>query len=361
MLQVDVGVTRGEFRLAADFQAATPGVIALFGRSGCGKTTLVNLIAGLIPAGRGHIALDDEVWFDAARGIDVPAEHRRIGYVFQDARLFPHYSVRGNLLYGAPRGGAGKFDDVVQLLGLAPLLHRRPARLSGGEKQRVALGRALLSRPRLLLLDEPLAALDTSRREEVLPYLENLRDHFSIPMVYVSHQLDEVLRLATQLVVLDAGHVVAAGDLATVSLHPALRDIVGNEAVGAIVDGGVVAIDMHEDLASVAIGSGGTLRVSARGLAVGQQVRLHLLARDLILALEEPRGISVRNHLRGTVRAVVADGGADLIEVNVAGTTLLARITGAATRELGLAPGIPVWVLVKAVSVSPHAIRRADS
>jgi molybdate transport system ATP-binding protein len=361
MLQVDIGFARGEFRLAANFQATTPGVTALFGRSGCGKTTLVNLIAGLLAAGRGRIALDDEVWFDSARGIEVPAERRRIGYVFQDARLFPHYSVRGNLLYGEPRGGAGDFDEVVQLLGLETLLQRRPARLSGGEKQRVALGRALLSRPRLLLLDEPLAALDASRRDEVLPYLEDLRDHFSIPMVYVSHQLDEVLRLATQIVVLDAGRVVAAGDLAAVSLQPALRGIVGTEAVGAIVDGDVVAIDTEEDLASVAIGSGAILRIGARGLGVGQRVRLQLLARDLILALEEPRGISVRNHLRGTVRSISTDGGADLVEVDVAGTTLLARITGASTRDLRLAAGVPLWVLVKAVSVSPHAIMRADS
>jgi molybdate transport system ATP-binding protein len=312
----------------------------------------------LLPASQGRIALDEDVWFDSARGENIPAERRRVGYVFQDARLFPHYSVRGNLLYGAPRDQPDGFDDVVQLLGLGALLHRRPARLSGGEKQRVALGRALLSRPRLLLLDEPLAALDASRREEVLPYLEDLRDHFSIPMVYVSHQLEEVLRLATQVVVLDAGRVVAAGDLATVSLQPQLRGIVGNEAVGAIVDGSVAALDPQQDLASVVIGSGATLRISARGLHVNQRLRLQLLARDLILALEEPRGMSVRNHLRGTVRTITADAGADLVQVEVAGATLLARITSAATRELRLSPGVQLWVLVKAVSVSPHTIAR---
>ncbi len=363
MLSVDVSLARGTFRLDAKFEAATPGVIALFGRSGCGKTTLVNLIAGLLRADRGRITLGDQVWFDSASGTNVPAERRRIGYVFQDARLFPHYSVRGNLLYGASGHAAnqGGFDDVVQLLGLGSLLDRRPARLSGGEKQRVALGRALLANPQLLLLDEPLAALDASRREEVLPYLERLRDHFSIPMVYVSHQLDEVLRLATQLVVLDAGQVVTAGELGTVSLQPALRSIVGSDAVGAIVEGSVTAIDTGEDLASIAIGTGGLLKVGARDLAAGQRVRLQLLARDLILALEEPRGISVRNHLRGTVRSITADGGADLVEVDVAGTRLLARVTSSSTRELRLAPGLPLWVLVKAVSVSPHALTRADS
>jgi molybdate transport system ATP-binding protein len=359
MLAVDVEIARGEFRLAAAFEAATPGVIALFGRSGCGKTTLVNLLAGLLRATRGRIALDGEIWFDSTQGIDTPAEQRRIGYVFQDARLFPHYSVRGNLLYGAPRGtqpSGRDFDDVVGLLGLASLLARRPASLSGGEKQRVAVGRALLSKPRLLLLDEPLASLDAARREEVLPYLERLRDHYAIPMVLVSHQFDEVLRLATQLVVLDAGRVVAAGDLGAVSLAPALRDIVGPEAVGAVLEGNVTHADAGEDLASVAIGTQNSLKVSARGLAPGQRVRLQLLARDLILALGEPQGISVRNHLRGVVRAITADGGADLVEVDIGGATLLSRVTTAATRELGLAPGMALWVLVKSVSVSPHAL-----
>jgi molybdate transport system ATP-binding protein len=334
-------------------------VIALFGRSGCGKTTLVNLLAGLLRAQRGRIELDGEVWFDSARGIEVPAEQRRIGYVFQDARLFPHYSVRGNLLYGASRGAppsAGAFDDVVELLGLAALLGRRPSSLSGGERQRVAVGRALLSRPRLLLLDEPLASLDAARREEVLPYLARLRDHYAIPMVLVSHQFDEVLRLATQLVVMDAGRVVATGDLGAVSLTPALRAIVGPEAVGAVLEGVVTHADAGEDLASVTIGTQHSLKVGARGIAPGQRVRLHLLARDLILALSEPLGISVRNHLRGIVRAITPDGGADLVEVDIGGATLLSRVTTAATRELGLAPGMALWVLVKAVSVSPYSL-----
>lgn len=362
MLELDIRMKRGSFSLDARFSAHTPGVIALFGRSGCGKTTLVNLIAGLARADAGRIAMDGEVWFDSARRIDVPAEARRIGYVFQDARLFPHYTVHGNLMYGAARGaGHAAFDDVVQLLGLESLLQRRPAGLSGGEKQRVALGRALLSGPRLLLLDEPLASLDASRRDEVLPYLERLRDHYAIPMVYVSHQLEEVLRLATGLVVLDAGRVVAAGDIATVSLQPALRRIVGSDAVGAVVEGNVVAIDSSQELASIAIGEGGLLKVASRDLAPGQRVRLQLLARDLILALEEPRGISVRNHLRGTVRNIATDGSADLVEVEVAGSTLLARVTTAATRELQLAPGLPLWVLVKAVSVCPHAVARVPA
>jgi molybdate transport system ATP-binding protein len=351
MLSVDIRLQRGGFALEAKFETPTPGVTALFGRSGCGKSTLVNVLAGLVPA-QGRIEIDGETWLDSARGIQVAADKRRIGYVFQDARLFPHYSVQGNLLYGAPRTLAGgEFNNVVSLLGLAPLLQRRPGSLSGGERSRVALGRALLASPRLLLLDEPLASLDASRREELLPYLSRLRDAFSIPMVYVSHQFEEVLRLATHLVVLESGRVVACGGIGAVSLEPALRAIVGSDAVGAVVEGVVTSMDADEDLADVRIGQH-QLWVAGRGLKLGQRTRLQLLARDLILAIEEPRGISVRNHLRGTVRAIVHDSGAHLVEVDIGGAILMARVTTRATHELELAPGLPVWVLVKAVSVS---------
>jgi molybdate transport system ATP-binding protein len=355
MLHVDVRLQRGAFRLDAQFDAPTPGITALFGRSGCGKTSLVNVIAGLTADGAGDIRLDGECWLDSTRGLRLRAEQRHVGYVFQDARLFPHYSVRGNLEYGARRAQgtvtAGLFDDVVALLGLAPLLARRPGGLSGGEKQRVALGRALLSQPRLLLLDEPLSSLDTARREEVLPYLERLRDHLSVPMVYVSHQFDEVLRLATHLVVMDNGRVTAAGDLGTVSRSPALQAIVGQDAVGAVIDGKVTSIDAGSGLAEVSIGQD-HLRVPAGTLVNGQNLRVQLLARDLILAVSEPQGLSVRNQLRGTVRGVTSSNGSDLVEVGCAGVTLLARVTGAATRDLGLTIGMRVWVLVKAVSVS---------
>jgi molybdate transport system ATP-binding protein len=361
MLDVNVTVQRGAFRLEAAFTAPTPGVTALFGRSGCGKTTLVNLIAGLVADGTGRIALDGECWLDSARGQRTAAEHRRIGYVFQDSRLFPHYSVRGNLLYGAASQlPPGYFDDVLALLGLEPLLQRRPGGLSGGERQRVALGRALLRQPRLLLLDEPLASFDQSRREEVLPFLERLRDHYAIPMIFVSHQFDEVLRLATHLVVLDQGRVAAAGDIGAVSLAPALRGIIGPESVGAVVDGIVTAVDKEGDLASVTIG-GEVLHVPSRQLAQGQAARLQLLARDLILAVEEPRGLSVRNQLRGRVRSIAPDGSGDLVTLDVGNVTLLSRITSAATRELQLVPGAAVWVLVKAVSVSHHAIGTAPA
>ena len=231
MLRVALTWQRPQFSLHARFEAATPGIIALFGRSGSGKTTLVNLIAGLLAPDAGEVSLDGEVLTDTQAGISVPAERRRIGYVFQNARLFPHLNVAGNLRYGAKRARAVapfiRFDEVVALLGLEPLLTRRTHQLSGGERQRVALARALLSQPRLLLLDEPLASVDVARREEVLPYLEALRDRLEIPMVYVSHQFEEVLRLATHLVLIEAGEVLAQGTVGAVSLAPQLQRIVG--------------------------------------------------------------------------------------------------------------------------------------
>ncbi|HXY76377.1 MAG TPA: molybdenum ABC transporter ATP-binding protein [Steroidobacteraceae bacterium] len=363
MLQVSVVRKRPEFSLAATFTAPTPGVIALFGRSGSGKTTLVNIISGLLAPDSGEVRLGDEVLLDARAGISLPVERRHIGYVFQDARLFPHLSAAGNLHYGEKRARGSPqvvaFDEVIALLGLAPLLGRRPYQLSGGERQRVALGRALLSQPRLLLLDEPLASLDAPRREEVLPYLEALRDRFAIPMVYVSHQFDEVLRLATHLVLLDAGRVLAEGTVNEVSLRPELQSIVGPDLVGAVLDGVVTQVGTASDSALLTVGRG-TLQVSLRGVPLGARVRLQILARDVILATRPVQGLSVRNALASTVTAISHDDyGAVLVEVNVGGPTVLARITREALEALKLRPGDAVWTLVKAVSTRGHAYRLA--
>ena len=231
---------RDGFTLDVAIEVSTSGVVGLFGRSGCGKTTLVNIVAGLLAADEAHVEIDGVVLEDSRSRTRLPAERRRIGYVFQDARLFPHLDALGNLRYAERRAhGVEKrisLDFVVHLLGLEALLQRRVQKLSGGERQRVALGRALLSQPRLLLLDEPLASLDIARREEVLPYFERLRDELSIPMIYVSHQFEEVLRLATHAVLLEQGRVVTQGSLDDVSLHPDLRAIVGPEAVGSVLD-----------------------------------------------------------------------------------------------------------------------------
>jgi molybdate transport system ATP-binding protein len=358
MLDIDVSKQRGAFKLQATFTSTTPGVTALFGRSGCGKTTTIDMIAGLLRPDRGHIRIDGTVLFDAAQGIDVPAEDRGIGYVFQDARLFPHLSVRDNLRYGQRRARGRrqhlKFEDVVDLLGLAPLLGRRPAGLSGGERQRVAIGRALLTQPRLLLLDEPLAAIDAARRGELLPYLENLRDEFSLPMVFVSHQFEEVLRLAGDMVVLESGAVLGQGDVITMSQSAALRAIVGADSLGAVVEGITDAVDTASDLVRIRVGSG-ELLVEPTDLRRGQPVRVQLLARDLILALAPPVGLSVRNSLAGTITRLVPDGErAWLVFTDIGGPTLMVRVTEDARRTLALEVGQAVWVLVKAVSLRGH-------
>jgi len=358
MLSVAVKKRRGRFTLDARFDLPTPGVVALFGRSGCGKSTLVNVIAGLLPADAGRAALDETVLFDTEERIDVATERRRIGYVFQDSRLFPHLSVRGNLRYALRRAPPPAFvtlSEVADLLDLGPLMERRTHQLSGGERQRVAIGRALLAQPRLLLLDEPLASLDAARRDEVLPYLEALRDRLALTMVYVSHNFDEVLRLATCLVLMDGGKTVAQGALGEMSLNPALRSIVGADAVGAIVDGTVLGMDAATGLTRVQVGRG-ELKVQALSVAVGLKLRVQLLARDLIVATEAARNLSVRNVLAGVVTTVTSDDDeSDLVGMDVGGTIILARVTKAATRELALRPGLAVWALVKAVSFRGHS------
>lgn len=358
MLSVSAKKRRGAFLLDAQFELPTPGVVALFGRSGCGKTTLVNIIAGLLAADSGRVALDDNVLLDTAVRLNVPPEERRIGYVFQDARLFPHMRVEANLRYALRRAAVAPFIGmarVVELLDLKALLGRRTHQLSGGERQRVAIGRALLSQPSLLLLDEPLASLDASRREEVLPYLESLRDQLAIPMVYVSHNFDEVLRLATHLVLMDAGKTVAQGNLSEMSLHPNVRAIIGTDAVGAIVDGTVLGTDSSSALTRVQVGRG-ELKVHYQA-APGTRLRVQLLARDLVVATEVPRHLSVRNSLPGVITSVADDiDDSDLIAIDIGGILIMARVTKSATRELGLAAGKHVWALVKSASLRPHVI-----
>jgi molybdate transport system ATP-binding protein len=312
----------------------------------------------LLSPDTGRVQVGDEVLVDTERGLSIDAHHRRIGVVFQDARLFPHLSVLDNLQYGArrlPRGTPTpiRFDDVVAMLGLGALTQRRPHQLSGGEKQRVALGRALLSQPRLLLLDEPLASLDLARRDEVLPYFEKLRDALAIPIVYVSHQFDEVLRLATRVVLLDAGRVLADGDLATVSRNPAMREIVGPDAVGAVLSG---TVERTDDSGLTVLRVGDAELVVDEPAQSGQRIQIQVLARDVIVAAEPPVALSVRNCVPARVVAVSPDvGRAVLVELDIGrDSTLLARITARAAQELSIEPDKKVWALIKAVSLRGH-------
>jgi molybdate transport system ATP-binding protein len=347
LLDVRVQLRRGSFALDAAFQAPTPGVIGLFGRSGCGKTTLLHAIAGLLEPRDGRIALDGDVYF-AVRETNVAAERRRIGCVFQDARLFPHRSVSGNLRYGLRRAPSDSrrigFDDVVELLGLRGLLQRRPHQLSGGERHRVAIGRALLSQPRLLMLDEPLASQDLARRSELLPYLERLCSGLRMPILYVSHQFDEVVRLATHVVVLEDGRVAAQGDVASASRSPALRSIVGAEGIGSVLDGVAEAREPDTGLTRVRVGTQ-SLRVALGDVPPGSRVRIHLLARDVLLASAPPAAPVAGDVLEGAVTALESDGAQSLlVAVDVGGATLLARVASGAD----LAPGRRVALLVNA-------------
>ena len=364
-LKVAVEKRLGSFLLDVAFDAPTPGIVALCGPSGCGKSTTINIIAGLLLPDHGEISLGEDVLLDTRRKIAIAAERRGIGYVFQDARLFPHLNVASNLRYAQRRARRAPYvslERVLAMLDLEPLLSRRVHRLSGGERQRVALGRALLSQPRLLLLDEPLAALDRDRREEVLPYFETLRDQLAIPMIYVSHQFDEVLRLATHIVLMQAGKVAAEGGITQMSLDPKLRALIGPDAVGAVIDGTVIGEDAASGLTRVRVGNG-ELNIEAARLVAGARMRVQLLARDVIVSTRMPQYLSVRNSLPGVVTAIDDDGtgnagelGSDLVSIDIgAGASILARVTRAATRELELAVGAAVWALVKAVSLRGHS------
>lgn len=341
------------FRLDVDLLLPGAGVTALFGPSGSGKTTCLRAIAGLEAGAAGQVRLGDRLWQDSARGFFVPVHRRPLGYVFQDAALFPHLSVRGNLDYGARRvrgdGPALAFDAIVALLGLGPLLARRPSHLSGGERQRVGIARALLARPRLLLLDEPLASLDDARKREILPYLERLRDELAIPALYVSHSIDEVARLADHLVLLEHGAVVASGPLratlARTDLPPAFL-----EHAGVVVEGRVVR-QLQDDLLLLDI-AGGQLLVPASGQAVGQVMRCRIAAGDVSLAMAPARDTSIGNQLPVTVLQVVdaSHPAMCLVQLDAGGTRLLAQVTRRAWKRLGLAPGASAWAQIKAVA-----------
>jgi molybdate transport system ATP-binding protein len=359
MLHATLAFGRADFSINAEFDAPTPGITALFGKSGACKSTLMHMLAGLVRPASGTITLDGQALFDSARGINQRPEDRRLACVFQDLRLFPHLDVRANLRYGLrrARGGAPAipFDRIVELLELRTLLHRQCRQLSGGERQRVALGRALLAQPRLLLLDEPLSAFDAPRRAEVLPYLERLRDELALPMILITHQFGDVVRLATHVVLIDKGRVLAQGALPALSLGVELRGLLGADASGAVIEGRVESVDAASGLARIAIGSGHLL-VPGDALRAGNSVRVQLLARDLILATQAPQGLSVRNQLRGTITALAADPPRNMLaHVDAGGVQLLARVTEAAAQALQLHAGMAVWVLVKSVSLRGHA------
>lgn len=358
MIEVDLRLGLPDFRIDARFEAG-PGITALFGRSGAGKTLLVNLLAGLVRPDEGRIVVSGHVLFDSARGIDLAPEKRRLGYVFQEDRLFPHLSVHANLTYGmrlVPRAQRRLHpDDVVDLLGIRGLLPRRPHHLSGGEKQRVAIARALLASPELVLMDEPLANLDADRRAEILPLIESLRDDLGLPVVYVSHSTDEIVRLADSLVLISDGRVAASGRVEEIMSRLDLRPLTGRYDAGAVLPARVLSHAPEDELTVLEV-PGGELRISHLDLPVGTALRVRVRARDVTLALTRPHDLSVLNCFRGAVVEIGADSGPQVDVLVDIGCPLWARITRRSVRDLGLEPGVEVYALIKSGSIDRYSL-----
>lgn len=346
----------GAFALDAAFAAPLTGITALFGPSGSGKTSVLRAIAGLNRLD-GRFALGDDIWQDGRTFL--PVHRRPIGYVFQEASLFPHIDVRANLDYGRRRALAGgareeiRLDEAVSLLGLAPLLNRGPSALSGGERQRVAIGRALLSQPRLLLMDEPLAALDRAAKAEILPYLESLRDRLAVPILYVSHDIVEVERLASHMVLLERGRVRASGPLVELEADPSLPLLRLPEA-GVTLAGQVIGQDAAYGLLRIAV-DGGELVAPGEGTGT---VRLRISAADVSLSTRQPEGSSILNILPARIIAAEAEGAAMIVVLGLGpggeGARLLSRVTRRSWDDLALSPGAAVFAQVKGLAFAPR-------
>ena len=350
---------RPQFTLDVDLQLPGHGFIALFGPSGCGKTTCLRALAGLERARAGRVQVGASVWQDDDAGIWLPTHQRALGYVFQEASLFDHLSVQGNIAYGQKRAAVQRtsehaavaLDRAVDLLGIGGLMDRRPATLSGGERQRVAIARALAAQPRLLLMDEPLAALDAGRKAELVPYLETLQRSLDIPVIYVSHALDEVARLATHMVLMDAGRVRASGSAEALMARLDLP-LAQGDAAATIVEGTLLCHDGTEHLSTLAF-AGGELHVgSTTARPIGQRLRVRIQARDVSLTLERQIGTSILNILPATVAELREDSpGQWMVALDAGGTRLLARITQRSVQALGIAPGKPLFAQVKGVAL----------
>lgn len=363
MLDIDVSVTLDHFDLAVCHRFAAPGITALFGPSGSGKSTLLRILAGFQNAS-GRVTFQGTPWQDTAAGTFVAPHRRPVGYMFQDGRLFGHLSVQGNLRFAARR--ANRHDgstyspeqalqQVIDAFDLAPMLTRRPATLSGGERQRVALARTLLTRPRLLLLDEPLAALDSDRKSEIMPYLEALPTRFRIPTLYVSHSADEVAHLADQMLVLTNGRVHASGPTMEIMQRLDIQAVMGRFEAGALIEAVVRDHDQQYHLTNLDLGTQRLTMPMVDRLATGERVRLRIRARDVALATTRPEAISIRNILSGHIAEIVEYPDSPFAEalVEVGGQHLRARVTRAAADEMQLAPGGAVFALIKSIAFDP--------
>jgi molybdate transport system ATP-binding protein len=354
-LNLQLHLQRPTFALEVNLNLPANGITVLFGPSGSGKTSLLRCVAGLERA-TGRVTCGGEVWQDSARQLFTPTWQRALGYVFQEASLFEHLDVRQNLHYGLRRTGNRSQGDVLgaalQLLGIEHLLERAVGSLSGGERQRVAIARALATQPKLLLLDEPLASLDVARRREVLPWLERLRAELKIPMLYVTHSVDELARLADHLVMLEAGQVRACGPIAQALVSQAVAQAIGEEA-GMLSTGVVLARSALDHMAQVDLGDGARLWVRDQGLAVGQTVRVRILARDVSFTLSEHADTTIQNRLPGVLESIEADAHPSqaLVRARCGQALILGRVTHRAVQQLGLAPGVALWCQVKSAAL----------
>lgn len=351
MLELNFSQTLGTHRLQVAENLPASGITAVFGVSGAGKTSLINAISGLTRPEQGRIVLNDRVLYDAEKKICLPPEKRRVGYVFQDARLFPHYNVLGNLRYGMAKSMAGQFDKLVALLGIEQLLERLPGGLSGGEKQRVAIGRALLTAPELLLLDEPLASLDIPRKRELLPYLQRLAREINIPVLYVSHSLDEILHLADKVMVLEAGAVKAFGNLEDVWGSSVMNPWLPQEQQSSILKVSVLEQHPHYAMTALALGDQ-HIWVNRLDKPLLAAVRIRIQATDVSLVLQPSGNTSIRNTLRAKVVQNYDLDGQVEVQLDVSGRTLWARISPWARDELNIKPGLWLYAQIKSVSIT---------
>tara|TARA_B100000315_G_scaffold257811_1_gene307954 strand:+ start:801 stop:1904 length:1104 start_codon:yes stop_codon:yes gene_type:complete len=358
ILKAKLDVKLPHFRLQADINLPSHGVTAIFGPSGSGKTTLLRCLAGLERSPTGCVQLEDEVWQDEQQKIFTPPHQRSIGYVFQDPRLFPHLSVESNLRYGLNRTPKTKryisWNQVIDLLDLGPLLHRRTHHLSGGEQRRVAIGRAVLASPRLLLMDEPLVGLDMQRKHEIIPLIQQLRDTLHIPIVYVTHAINEVLQLASTLLLMEEGKTVAAGTLSEIFSRLDLDQYLNQDTIGAVIE---TQIEAHEpEFSLTRIGFNGKhLFIPQQRFPVGHALRVHVLSRDVSIIIgPPPRQTSILNVFEATV-VEIGSMSPDCHSVDIkldVGCPLLARITRKSMASLRLTPGQKVYANIKAVALS---------
>ncbi|WP_105622710.1 molybdenum ABC transporter ATP-binding protein ModC [Cronobacter sakazakii] len=351
MLELNFTQVLGKHRLTVNETLPGSGITAVFGVSGAGKTSLINAISGLTRPQHGRIVLNDRVLSDTETDTFLPPEKRRVGYVFQDARLFPHYKVRGNLKYGMAKEMAAQFDKLVTLLGIEPLLDRLPGTLSGGEKQRVAIGRALLTAPELLLLDEPLASLDVPRKRELLPYLQRLAREINIPMLYVSHSLEEILHLADKVLVLEQGEVKAFGSLEDIWGSSVMHPWLPPEQQSSVLK--VTVLEHHPHYAMTALALGDQhLWVNRIEKPLQTALRIRIQASDVSLVLQPPLQSSIRNILRARVAQSYDDNGQVEVQLEVGSRTLWARISPWARDELAIKPGLWLYAQIKSVSIT---------